>query len=92
MAAKGPAKEPGKGPPEGASKATAEEGVFDDLPSSSATSGFGRYLRVGDDLFIHLPGASRTKAPIKGEVFDAEVLTAAGLKVVEEPSVGGDGS
>ena len=50
------------------------------------------YLKVGDDLFVHLPGASSSRAPIEGEVFDEEVLAAAGLEVVDEPSTGGDGS
>ena len=50
-AAKGPAEESGKGPAGEAGKGAAEEVVFDDLPSSSAASGSGRYLRVSDDLF-----------------------------------------
>ena len=66
--------------------------MFDDLPSSSIASGSGRYLRVSDDLFVHLLGASSTKAPLEGEVFDEEVLAAAGLEVVDEPGIGGDGS
>lgn len=64
-AAKGPtegpgkerAEEPGKGPAEGTSKATAEEVVVDDQPSSSTTSGSGKYLKVSEDLFVYLPGA-----------------------------------
>ena len=64
----------------------------DDQPSSSAASGSGKYLRVSDDLFVHLPGASSTRTPVEGEVFDDEVLAAAGLEVVDEPIVGGDGS
>ena len=47
---------------------------------------------MGDDLFVHLLGASSSRAPIEGEVFDEEVLAAAGLKVVDEPSTSGDGS
>ena len=65
--------------------------MVDDQPSSSSTSGPGRYLKVGDDLFVHLPGAS-SRAPAEGEVFDGEVLAATGLEVVDEPGVGGDGS
>ena len=99
-ATKGPAGEPskaaaeeaGKGPAGEAGKAAAEEGAVDDQPSSSAASGSGRYLRVSDDLFVHLPGASSSTAPVEGEVFDEEVLAAAGLEVVDEPSTGGDGS
>ena len=66
--------------------------MADDQPPSSSTSGPGRYLKVGDDLFVHLPGASSSRAPTKGEVFDSEVLAATGLEVVDEPGVGGDGS
>ena len=43
-----------------------------------------------DDLFVHLPGASSSRAPIEGEVFNEEVLAAARLEVVDEPSTGGD--
>ena len=79
------------GPAGEAGKVSAEEEVVGDQPPSSSTSGPGRYLKVGDDLFIHLPGAS-SRAPAEGEVFDGEVLAATGLKVVDEPGVGGDGS
>ena len=79
------------GPAGGAGKASAEEEVVGDQPPSSSTSGPGRYLKVGDDLFVHLPGAS-SRAPAEGEVFDGEVLAATGLEVVGEPGVGGDGS
>ena len=101
-AAKGPAGEAGKAAAEetdngpsgeaGGAAAQEEEEVADDQPSSSAASGSGRYLRVSDDLFVHLPGVSSTRTPVEGEVFDDEVLAAAGLEVVDEPSVGGDGS
>ena len=99
-AGKGPAGEPGKaaaeeagkGPAGEAGKSAAEEEVVDDQPSSSAASGSGKYLKVSDDLFVHLPGASSTKAPIEGEMLDGEVRAAAGLEVVDKPSVDGDGS
>ena len=99
-AAKGPTGEPdkataeeaGKGPAGEPGKATAEEEVVDDQPSSSAASGSSKYLKVSDDLFVHLSDASSTRAPVEGEVFDNEVLASAGLEVVDEPSVGGDGS
>ena len=65
--------------------------MVDDQPSSTA-SGSGRYLKVSDDLFVHLLGAYSTRAPIKGEVFDEEVLAAARLEVIDEPSASGDGS
>jgi len=91
-AAKEPAEEPSKEPAREDGKGDVEEVVFDNLPSSSAASGSGRYLRVSDDLFVHLLGASSTRAPLEGEVFDEEVLAAAGLEVVDEPGVGGAGS
>ena len=47
---------------------------------------------MGDDLFVHLPGASSSRVPAEGEVFDGEVLAATKLEVVEESGVGGDGS
>ena len=84
--------EAGKGPAGEAGKATAEKGAVDDQPSSSTASGSGRYLRVSDDLFVHLPGTASTGAPVEGEVFDDEVLAAAGLEVVDEPRAGGGGS
>ena len=89
---KGHAEEPGKGPAKETGKGTAEEAAVDDQPSSSAASGSGKYLKVGEDLFVHLPGASSSRAPIEGEMLDDEVLAAAGLEVVDEPIVGGDGS
>lgn len=86
-AAEGPTGEAGE-----ASKAAAEEEVVDDKPSSSAASGLGKYLKVGDDLFVHLPWTASTRAPAEGEVFNDEVLAAAGLEVVNGPSIGGGGS
>ena len=70
------------GPAGGAGNASAEEEVVGDQPHSSSTSGPGRYLKVGNDLFVHLPGAS-SWAPAEGEVFDGEVLAATGLEVVD---------
>nr|XP_040258802.1 tol-Pal system protein TolA-like [Aegilops tauschii subsp. strangulata] len=90
--AKDSAGEPGKGLAGEASKSAAEEDVVDDQPSSSAASGSGRYLKVSDDLFVHLLGTSRTRAPVEVEVFNDEVLATAGLEVVDEPSAGSDGS
>ena len=88
---KATAEEASKGPAGDSGKAAAEE-VVDDQPSSFAASGSGKYLRVSDDLFVHLPGALSTRTPVKGEVFDDKVLAAAGLEVVEEPSAGGSGT
>ena len=91
-AGKAAAEEAGKGPGGEAGKAAAEEGVVDDQPSPSVASVLGKYLKVSDDLFVHLPGSASTRAPTEGEVFDDEVLAAAGLEVVEELSAGGGGS
>src|SRR3954467_12421438 len=81
----------GGGPAGGTGKAPAEEEAMDDQPSSSLASGPGRYLKVGDDLFVHLLGAP-SRAPVEGEVFDDEVLAATGFEVVDVPGAGGDGS
>nr|XP_040249543.1 tol-Pal system protein TolA-like [Aegilops tauschii subsp. strangulata] len=69
---KAAAEETDKGPAREAGKAAAEEGAVEDQPSSSAASGSGRYLKVSDDLFVHLPGTESTGVPTKGEVFDDE--------------------
>ena len=93
-AGKATAEEAGKGPAGEAGRAAAEEEeeVADDRPSSSTASGSGKYLRVSDDFFVHLPGASSTRTPVEREVFDDEVLAAAGFEVVDEPIIGGDSS
>ena len=91
-AAKEPAGEAGKGPTGEAGKAAAEKGAVDDQPSSSVAPCSSKYLKVSDDLFIHLPGTASAGAPTEGEVFDDEVLAATGLVVVDEPSAGGGGS
>ena len=44
------------------------------------------YLKAGDAIFIQLPWASMSRAPVEGEVFDGEVLASAGLKLVDAPS------
>ena len=84
-ASKAAAEETDKGPAgqAGGAAAEEEEEVADDQPSSSASSGSGKYLRVSDDLFVHLPGASSTRTPVEGELFDDKVLAAAGLEVVD---------
>ena len=41
----------------------------------------GVYLKAGEGVFINLPWASSSRAPVEGEVFDGEVLASAGLKV-----------
>nr|XP_040258442.1 titin homolog [Aegilops tauschii subsp. strangulata] len=91
-ASKAAAGEAGKAAAEEAAKEPAGEGVADDQPSSPATPAPGKYLRVGDDLFIRLPGMASTRAPAEGEVFNDEALATAGLQVVDEPSASGDSS
>ncbi|XP_040256139.1 uncharacterized protein [Aegilops tauschii subsp. strangulata] len=46
----------------------------------------GVYLKAGDGIFINLPWASSSRAPVEGEGFDGEVLASAGLTVVDAPS------
>nr|XP_020195860.1 brain acid soluble protein 1-like [Aegilops tauschii subsp. strangulata] len=76
-ASKAAAEEADKGPAgEAGGAAAEEEEEAGDQPSPSAASG---------------SGASSTKTPVEGEVFDDEVLAATGLEVVDEP-IGGDGS
>nr|XP_020172918.1 uncharacterized protein LOC109758471 [Aegilops tauschii subsp. strangulata] len=45
-----------------------------------------RYLKIGDDLFVGIPGMASTRAPAEQAVFDEEVIAAAWLTVVDEPS------
>nr|XP_020153351.1 translation initiation factor IF-2-like [Aegilops tauschii subsp. strangulata] len=91
-AGKGPAGESGKAATKEAAKEPAEEEAANDQSSSPAAPALDKYLKVGDDLFIRLPGTAGGRAPAEGEVFDDETLATAGLQVVNEPSVGGDGS
>ena len=46
----------------------------------------GAYLKAGDGIFIKLPWASSSRAPVEGEELDGEVLASAGLKLVDAPS------
>ena len=66
--------------------------MVDDQLSSSSAPASSKYLKVGDDLFISLPGTASTGALAEGEVFDDEVLAAVGLQVVDEPSASSSGS
>jgi len=34
----------------------------------------GAYLKAGDGIFIKLPWASSSRAPVEGEIFDGELL------------------
>ena len=44
--------------------------VVDDQPPPPAASGSGKYLKVSDNLFVHLPGASSSRATAEGEFLD----------------------
>nr|XP_020200922.1 uncharacterized protein LOC109786771 [Aegilops tauschii subsp. strangulata] len=82
-AGKGPAGEPSKDPTgksgEAAAKEPTEEEVANDQPPSPAAPTPGKYLRVGDDLFVRLLGTTSTRALAEGELFDDEALTTVGL-------------
>ena len=43
-------------------------------------------MKAGDDIFIKLPWASSSRAPVEGEILDGEVLASAGLTLVDAPS------
>lgn len=70
----------------------AGEKVAGDQPSTSAVPSPSKYLKVGEDLFVCIPGTASSRAPIEGEIFDEEALAVAGLKVVDEPSTSGSKS
>ena len=46
----------------------------------------GAYLKAGDGIFIKLPWASSSRAPVEGEAFDEVVFASAGLTLVDAPS------
>ena len=62
---------PGAVPTAEPSTASAEPGSEEPQP--------GAYLKAGDNIFIKLPWASSSRAPVEGETFDGEVLASAGL-------------
>ena len=64
---------PGAAPTADPSAAAAEPGSEEPHP--------GAYLKAGDDIFIRLPWASSSRAPVEGETFDGEVLASAGLSI-----------
>src|SRR5512133_1361311 len=68
---------PGAAPTADPSAASAEPGSEEPQP--------GAYLKAGDDIFIKLPWASSSRAPVEGETFDGEVLASAGLSLVDAP-------
>nr|XP_040245375.1 AF4/FMR2 family member 1-like [Aegilops tauschii subsp. strangulata] len=74
-----------------AAKKPVEEELANDQPSSPAAPTPPKYLKVGDHLFVRLPGTADTRAPAKGEVFDDEALATAGLQIVDEPSTSSGG-
>ena len=69
---------PGAAPTADPSAAAAEPGSEKPQP--------GAYLKAGDGIFIKLPWASSSRAPVEGEVFDEELLASAGLSLVDAPS------
>ena len=46
----------------------------------------GAYLKAGDGVFIKLPWASSSRAPVEGEILDGEVLASARLTLVDASS------
>jgi hypothetical protein len=45
-----------------------------------------KYLKVGNGVYVSLPWAASSRAPTEGEAFDEEIIAAAGLQLVDEPS------
>ena len=43
-------------------------------------------MKAGNGVFINLPWASSSRAPVEGESFDGEVLASVGLTLVDAPS------
>ena len=52
---------------------------------SASTERSGVYLEAPNGIFIQVPWASSSRAPVEGETYDGEVLASAGLKIVEAP-------
>ena len=69
---------PGAAPTADPSAAAAEPGSEEPQP--------GAYLKAGNGIFIKLPWASSSRAPVEGETFDEELLASAGLSLVDAPS------
>ena len=68
---------PGAAPTADPSAASAEPGSEEPQP--------GAYLKAGEGIFIKLPWASSSRAPVEGEALDGEVLASAGLSIVDAP-------
>jgi hypothetical protein len=45
-----------------------------------------RYIRVGEDVYVSLPWTAGSSTPTEEDVADEEILVAAGLQLVSEPS------
>jgi hypothetical protein len=58
--------------------------VEDQLPTSEAPPS-SRYLKVGDNLFVSIPGTASTGVPTEGEILDEDAIAIAGLKIIDEP-------
>jgi hypothetical protein len=46
-----------------------------------------RYIRVGEDVYVSLPWTAGSSTPTEEGVADEEILVAAGLQLVSEPSI-----
>ena len=68
---------------------TADPSAADAAPGSEEPQP-GAYLKDGEGVYIKLPWASSSRAPVEGEEFDGEVLASAGLAVVDAPSSSGE--
>ena len=73
---------PGATPTADPSAAAVEPGSEEPQP--------GAYLKAGDGIFIKLPWASSSRAPVEGEILDGEVLASAGLTLVDAPCSSSD--
>jgi DNA repair exonuclease SbcCD ATPase subunit len=99
--AKAPAREAGEGSDghtDGTEAAGAPGATPATEPSATAATSTSdepqpsRYLKAGDGVYINLPWAAGSRAPTEGEVFDEDILAAAGLKLVDAPSTSGSTS
>ena len=73
---------PGAAPTADPSAAAAAPGSEEPQP--------GTYLKAGEGIFIKLPWASSSRAPLEGEALDGEVLASAGLSIVDAPGSSSD--
>lgn len=70
----------------------ASKAVVEDQPSTSNAPPSSRYLKVGDNLFVSIPGTASTVAPTREETFDEDIITTAGLNIVDEPLASSSGT